>query len=52
MSLVCDRDAPHKEVLLKKGEILTFRYRFVLADGNLIDEKINKIADEYSDIND
>jgi len=38
--------------MLKKGEILTFRYRFVLADGNLTDEKINKIADEYSDIND
>ena len=33
---------------LKKGESVTFKYRFVVAGENLSDEQINKLADEYA----
>lgn len=33
---------------LKKGEKVTFKYRFVVASENLSDEQINKMADEYA----
>jgi hypothetical protein len=33
---------------LKKGESVTFKYRFVVAAENLTDDQINKLADEYA----
>jgi hypothetical protein len=33
---------------LKKGESVTFKYRIVVANKNLTDEQINKLADDYS----
>jgi hypothetical protein len=33
---------------LKKGESATFKYRLVVADENLTDAQINKLADEYA----
>ncbi len=33
---------------LKKGESVTFKYRLVVASGELSDEQINKLADEYA----
>lgn len=33
---------------LKKGDSVTFKYRLVVADENLTDEQINKLADEYA----
>ena len=33
---------------LKKGESVTFKYRLVVADENLTDDQINKLADEYA----
>jgi len=35
---------------LKKGESVTFKYRFVVAGENLSDEQINKLADEYAEM--
>jgi hypothetical protein len=33
---------------LKKGESVTFKYRLVVASGEMPDERINKLADEYA----
>jgi hypothetical protein len=33
---------------LKKGESTTFKYRLVVADENLSDDQINKLAEEYA----
>ncbi|SHI75007.1 Methane oxygenase PmoA [Tangfeifania diversioriginum] len=33
---------------LTEGETTTFKYRFVVASGELSDEKINELADEYA----
>ena len=37
---------------LKKGESVTFRYRVIISNSNMTDEEINKLADEYAEIND
>ncbi len=34
---------------LEKGEKVTFRYRLVVADGNISDEEINELADLYAE---
>lgn len=33
---------------LEKGESVTFRYRLVIASGEMSDDQINKLADEYA----
>lgn len=34
---------------LKKGESVTFKYRLVVADGDLSDRQINQLADEFAE---
>jgi len=35
---------------MKKGEVVTFKYRLVVAAENLSDDQINKLADEYAQL--